>query len=136
MDDIESISTNTGLSTQEATTLKKHLFFGRHNLPQDATNWNLQRFSADDEIAYAWELAQKQELTTTQRDWFRLLADHELGERTLMSRGVPYRNPEAWDPNALGGAGRFNSSPPGAHDLAPAQPDWGTFPGFSDTLSW
>ncbi|WP_241566857.1 hypothetical protein [Hahella sp. KA22] len=136
LDDVPIVSTNAGLSIQETTALKKHLFFGKHNLPLDDVRWELKRFAADDEIAHAWELAQKQELTAGQKEWFRQLSDHELGERVLMSQGVPYRNPAAWDASALGGAGRFNSTPPGAHDLAPPQPDWGSFPGFEDTLSW
>lgn len=58
--------------------------------------------------------------------WFRQLANHELGERQLMAKGIPYRNPAAWDSNL----GSFGSKPPGAHDLAPKQPNYGTFPGF------
>lgn len=131
MRDISAVSENTGLSVIETTTLKKHLFFGKHAIPEGGTGkFNLMRFSADDEIAFAWMQAQKAPLTAEGREWFKQLAGHELGERSLMAKGVPYRNPTAWDPKALGGVGRFNSTPPGAHDLAPPQPGYGTFPGF------
>ncbi|GAB2856094.1 hypothetical protein GCM10027277_25870 [Pseudoduganella ginsengisoli] len=131
MGDIAAVSANTGLSIQEATTLKKHLFFGKHAIPEGGTGkFNLMRFSADDEIAFAWMQAQKGPLSLDGQAWFQQLAAHELGERSLMAKGIPYRNPAAWDPQALGGAGRFNSTPPGAHDLAPPQPGYGTFPGF------
>jgi hypothetical protein len=127
MEDIASISENTGLSFAESTTLKKHIFFGRHALPGDGgMGIKLSRFAADDEIAFAWQAAQKGTTTPEGRAWFRQLADHELGERNLMAKGIPYRNPDAWDARLKA----FRSSPPGAHDLAPQQPKYGTFPGF------
>lgn len=86
------------------------------------------RFTADDEIAYAWQQAMKGELSDAQKAWFRQLADHELAERGFMSQGIPYRNPNSWNPaNEM-----WESLPPGAHDLAPAAPGYGRFPGFSD----
>jgi hypothetical protein len=58
MSDISAVAENTGLSTSEATTLKKHLFFGQHSLPlEGGTGFELSRFAADDEIAFAWQTA-------------------------------------------------------------------------------
>lgn len=69
----------------------------------------------------------KGELTSSQKAWFQQLADHELGERALMDQGIPYRYLESWDPvNKY-----FTGFPPGAHELAPAQPKYGPFPGFT-----
>ncbi|WP_374352185.1 hypothetical protein, partial [Chitinimonas sp.] len=62
MSDIGTISESTGLSISEATTLKKHLFFGKHSLPvgsPDGVTFQLSRFTADDELAFAWQRAQK-----------------------------------------------------------------------------
>ncbi|MET1256375.1 hypothetical protein [Aliikangiella maris] len=88
----------------------------------------LSRFTADPEIAFAWETAQTTKLTASQQSYFKQLAGHELGERQFMAQGIPYRNPQSWDPEFQ----MFNPPPPGAHDLAPAQPNWGTFDGFMD----
>lgn len=127
MDDIPSIAENTGLSLAEARTLKKHLFFGRHSLPlPGGVGFERVRFSADDEVAFAWNTALEGPLTPKGKFYFEQLAAHELGERALMARGVPYRNPASWDSRM----GAFKSVPPGAHDLAPRQPDYGSFPGF------
>lgn len=82
------------------TTLKKHLFFERHEYPiatTDGPKVVRGRFEADDEIAYAWKTAQNQELTDAQKAWFRQLANHELAEHTFMGQGIPYRTLESYD---------------------------------------
>ena len=127
MDDISTVARNTGLSVDDVTKLKNHLFFDEHLLPQDGGQaFRLMRFEADDEIAYAWKVAQQGELTSAQKTWFQQLKNHELGERALMDQGIPYRYLESWDPVR----GFFTGSPKGAHELAPVQPAYGTFPGF------
>jgi YD repeat-containing protein len=131
MDDVPIVAESTGLSVAETTALKKHLFFGKHSIPlEGGLRFKLSRFAADDEIAFAWQAAQNGVLPPKGQSWFRQLADHELGERALMAKGVPYRDPAAWDSNKKW----FGSTPPGAHDLAPLQPDYGTFPGFEPTF--
>lgn len=126
MEDVATVAENTGISVQEVITMKKHLFFGRHALPIEGTGkFRMTRFEADDEIAHAWQLAQKTPLSDQAKLWFRQMADHELGERVFMGQGVPYRNPASWDPEM----GYFRSTPPGAHDMAPRQPKF-NFPGY------
>ncbi|GKX54356.1 hypothetical protein SOASR030_04680 [Leminorella grimontii] len=72
-------------------------------------------------------MAQKQELTDAQKSWFRQLANHELGERYLMGQGIPYRRIESWNLTIK----RFDTPPSGAQDLAPTQPGFGIYPGYS-----
>ncbi len=117
MSDITAVAENTGLSEGEVTTLKKHLFFGTHELPINGEDWVRMRFTADPEIAYAWQQAASGELSAAQQAWFRQLADHELTERSLMGQGLPYRDPTSFDPST-GVFGVGNS----AHDLAPLAP--------------
>lgn len=132
MKDVQAVARNTGLSVEEVTTMKKHLFFGKHKLPlEGGQGWKLERFAADDEIAHAWQSAQNGELSAEGKTWFRQLADHELGERKLMGQGMPYRNPNSWNPVLE----RFDSFPPGAHDAAPAQPGF-NFPGYDPFKFW
>jgi YD repeat-containing protein len=128
MADVRDVSENAGLSLQEATTLKKHLFFGRHEYPIDGTTVVRARFVADHEIAYAWQTAAKGPLSDGQREWFNQLAQHELTERSFMANGVPYLQREAWTGSS------FGTMPPGAHNLAPKPPST-TFPGYNIPMS-
>lgn len=119
---------NTGLSIAEIKTMKKHLFFGKHQIPQPGgIEFRLERFAADDEIAFAWRIAQQGDLSAKQKEWFQQLAAHELTERNYMAAGQKYRTLESW--NEL--KGRFDGYPPGAHENAPSQPNW-TFPGYEE----
>ncbi|KHL91217.1 hypothetical protein QW71_35960, partial [Paenibacillus sp. IHB B 3415] len=128
MRDIEELARNTGLSVNEIKTMKKHLFFGKHQLPQPGgIEFKLERFAADDEIAYAWKTAQNGELSIEQKAWFKQLAAHELTERQFMAEGQKYRTLESWNIEK----GRFDGYPPGAHENAPSQPNW-TFPGYEE----
>lgn len=112
--DIASVAKSTGLSVKEVQTLKKHIFYGKHQLPTPDGSFIRSRFTAHDEIAHAWQKAQSGALDASQQKWFRQFADHELGERMLMGRGVPYRNPRSYNPSTE----MWGSFPPGAHDLA------------------
>lgn len=123
MSDVNAFSQNSGLTVAEATTLKMHLFFGRHEYPIDGSTVVRNRFAADHEIAYAWKTASQGELSTSQQAWIRQLADHELAERSFMAQGVPYLRKEAWNGSS------FGTLPPGAHNLAPKPPNT-TFPGY------
>jgi hypothetical protein len=87
----------------------------------------MERFIADDEIAYAWKTAQKGELSVEQRAWFKQLAEHELAERKLMATGQKYRTLESWNQEK----GRYDGFPPGAHENAPKQPS-NAFPGYEE----
>ncbi|MEK3713932.1 hypothetical protein [Paenibacillus sp. FSL R7-0333] len=128
MKDIENLAQNTGLSIAEIKTMKKHLFFGKHQIPQPGgIEFRLERFAADDEIAFAWRIAQQGDLSAKQKEWFQQLAAHELTERNYMAAGQKYRTLESW--NEL--KGRFDGYPPGAHENAPSQPNW-TFPGYEE----
>jgi hypothetical protein len=123
MTDVEAFAQNSGLTVSEATTLKKQLFFGRHEYPVDGSTVVRQRFAADHEIAFAWKAASEGEISATQQAWIRQLADHELAERSFMAQGVPYLRREAWNGSS------FGAIPPGAHNLAPKPPNT-TFPGY------
>lgn len=128
MKDIENLAHNTGLSIAEIKTMKKHLFFGKHQIPQPGgIEFRLERFAADDEIAFAWRIAQQGDLSAKQKEWFQQLAAHELTERNYMAAGQKYRTLESWNEQK----GRFNGYPPGAHENAPSQPNW-TFPGYEE----
>ncbi|WP_434748736.1 WXG100 family type VII secretion target [Paenibacillus amylolyticus] len=128
MHDIKDVAANTGLSVDEIRAMKKHLFFGKHQVPQPGgKEFKMERFIADDEIAYAWKTAQKGELSVEQKSWFKQLADHELVERKLMAQGQKYRTLESWNPIT----GRYDGFPPGAHENAPKQPR-ASFPGYEE----
>ncbi len=122
--DVEVVARNTGLSANEVAAVKKHIFYDVHELPlEDGSGWHMSRFQADDEVAYAWRLAQRSELTAEQQAWFRQYISHELNESAYMKLGVPYRDLEAF---RLG----YSSTPAGTHDLAPVPPKYGSFPGW------
>ncbi|MGM1022727.1 MAG: WXG100 family type VII secretion target [Bacillota bacterium] len=128
MKDIEEVARNTSLSIDEIRTMKKHLFFGKHEVPQPGgLEFRLERFTADDEIAFAWKTAQKGELSPEQKMWFKQLAEHELTERKLMTEGQKYRTLESWNQEK----GTYEGYPPGAHENAPSQPNK-PFPGYED----
>ena len=120
--EIEAFAKNTGLSIEEAASLKNHLFVTEHvNLP-DANKGKYYYqgyFHPDYHIAYGWEKALKVELSPVEKAWFRQLADHELAESKMMQEGIPYRKIESWDPKR-----GLTGKPPnvGAHDLAPPPP--------------
>ncbi|WP_234369556.1 LysM peptidoglycan-binding domain-containing protein [Paracidovorax avenae] len=128
MSDVQAVAANTGLSLQDATTMKKHLFFGRHEYPIDGDTVVRARFVADHEIAYAWRTASAGPLTEGQSAWFNQLAQHELSERGFMAQGVPYLQREAWT------GSYFGTTPPGAHNFAPRPPRT-TFPGYEIPFS-
>ncbi|MDO8040281.1 hemagglutinin repeat-containing protein [Janthinobacterium sp. SUN137] len=128
MTDVEAVANNVGLSTIETATLKKQLFFGRHEYPLDDITIVRQRFAADHEIAFAWNSAVKGELSAPQQSWLQQLAAHELTERSFMAQGVPYLNQGAWNGT------RFIGFPKGAHDMAPPPPK-ASFPGYEVPLN-
>jgi len=117
MSDVPIIARNSGLSEMEVEAMKKHLFFGKHKLPINEKECVRMRFAADSEVAHAWEKATQGELSEAQKEWFRQLADHELAERAAMGRGLPYRDPAAYD----SASGVFNVGN-SAHDNAPLAP--------------
>lgn len=128
-DDVSDVSKNTGLPVSDITELKKHLFLEKHEIPKaGGILIKKEHFSPDDEIAYAWQLAQKKELTQSQKEWFKQLSDHELTEAKLMREGIPYRRIESWSDERK----TYTDQPPndGAHKKAPIQPEYGTFEGF------
>lgn len=55
------------------------------------------------------------------------MADHELGEKTLMDQGMPLRDPSTYQE----GYGFKPDPTKNAHDAAPKQP--GTFPGSTQS---
>jgi hypothetical protein len=97
MSDVENVATNTGLTVSEVTTMKKHLFFGKHQrFAPEVGGVVRKRFDANDDIAEAWLKAHNVSLDARQQQWFRQLRDHELGERSLMGKGVPFQDVSAW----------------------------------------
>ncbi|EPY11657.1 hypothetical protein SAMN04488689_107159 [Paenibacillus sp. cl6col] len=46
-----------------------------------------------------------------------------------MESGHNYRHPNSWDGT------KFTNDPPGAHDLAPKQPEFGSFPGYEENVA-
>jgi RHS repeat-associated protein len=126
MSDVATVAENTGLTVNQVRTVKKHIFFGRHSVPAgnaEGVTFSRGRFVADWEIAFAWKKAIEGPLNAEGRAWFAKFAAHEMGERAFMAQGIPYRNPASWNGD------QFTKTPPGAHDLAPTQPET-VFPGF------
>ncbi|MDC0763046.1 hypothetical protein POF51_20215 [Brevibacillus sp. AG] len=132
LDDVNEVSKNTGTDIEKIIELKKHLFLEKHQIPKaGGILIKTEYFSPDDEIAYLWSLAQKREFTEEQKAWFKQLLDHELKERDLMmgkegKKPEPYRRLDSWSDTLE----QFTGNPKGAHEKAPPQPDYGTFPGF------
>jgi hypothetical protein len=126
--DIDTVSKNTGLSVAEVTTMKKHLFFGKHErFAPEVGKVIRKRFDANDEVAEAWIRAQNGPLNARQQDWFRKLADHELAERTLMGQGMPFQDLSAWQRVSGQWEHVFREGLQGAHELAPRTPKFWPF---------
>jgi hypothetical protein len=122
--EIQTFAKNTGLSTEEAKALKEHMILTKHEnlVNQYEGTYYSDYFHPVWDVAHGWERALKGELPADEKAYFRKLADHELAESQLMQQGVPYRN--------VGGIEnqKFTGDPPGAHELAPPQPD--DYPNF------
>ncbi|KQO04821.1 hypothetical protein ASF12_33100 [Paenibacillus sp. Leaf72] len=129
LEDISIVAKNTGLTEQEISDMKKHLFLDTHQLSIDGVPYKELYFRADQDIAYAWQLAQKKELTVEERDWFRQLANHELKEKELMDKGMPLMDLSTWNPKTE----RFDPDPgKNAHDKANVtDPNPGEFPKYN-----
>ncbi|WP_236346222.1 hypothetical protein [Paenibacillus plantiphilus] len=132
LDNIEVFAKNTGLSIEEAKNLKSHMFLNEYELchfDQQGLYYYKSRLTPDSEVVYAFTKAQEGELTQQGKEWFKKLAAHELAEKKLMESGLNYRHPDSWD------GMKFTSDPPGAHDLAPKQPEFGSFPGYEEDVA-
>ncbi|WP_339267583.1 hypothetical protein NYE54_27295 [Paenibacillus sp. FSL K6-1330] len=132
LDNIEQLAKNTGLSVEEAKNLKSHMFLNEYELchyDQQGLYYYKSRLTPDSEVVYAFTKAQTGELTPQGKEWFKQLAAHELAEKKLMESGLSYRHPDSWD------GMKFTNDPPGAHDLAPKQPDFGSFPGYEEDVA-
>lgn len=113
--DVSTVAKNTGLSKQEITDMKKHLFLETHELSINGSPYKEQYFQADPDIAYVWKQAQNGELTDAQKDWFSQLANHELTEKNLMDSGMPLMDRSTWNSKTE----RFDIDPQkNAHDKA------------------
>jgi hypothetical protein len=128
MSDIDTVAKNTGLSVSDVTAMKKHLFFGKHQRFDTTTGGVIRaRFEANSAVAQAWLAAQKGPLNARQKEWFRLLRDHELGERALMGQGLPFQDLSAW--KLIDGEWEhvFREGLRGAHEMAPRGPKFWPF---------
>lgn len=120
MSDVEKVATNTGLTVSEVTTMKKHLFFGKHQrFAPEVGAVVRKRFDANDDIAEAWLKAHNGPLDARQQQWFRQLRNHELGERSLMGKGIPFQDISAWQ--RINGQWEhvYREGLRGAHELSP-----------------
>jgi hypothetical protein len=116
VNDIEAVSRNTGLTVDEISRLKNHLFLEKHLVPkQGGLLTKHQYLDADDDIARIWTYSQNNDITKydSLRNWFRKLADHELEESRLMKEGMSLV--DDWDSSL----GRYIG---GAHYQAPKPP--------------
>ncbi|MFN0130186.1 MAG: hypothetical protein ACKV19_26275 [Verrucomicrobiales bacterium] len=124
--DVGQIAQNLGLDASAVNTMKKHLFYGRHQIAVGPGETVFRRFSADADIAAHWQGAAAGTLTQSQQQWFRQLMSHELGERAFMGRGIPFRsaNPAAWRTlhPSIGPVNVNVPVIPQAHFMAPPQP--------------
>ncbi|WP_052737271.1 hypothetical protein [Paenibacillus algorifonticola] len=140
LEDVSTVAKNTGLTEAQVTKMKEHLFLTIHNLSVEGQPYKKLYFQADADVAYAWQLAQKRELTDIEKDWFKRLANHEIKEQEIMKYGyidgkgnkigpLPLRDPTTWDIE-----NRYKPDPTkNAHDAANAlgakQPSE-DFPGY------
>ncbi|WP_405157640.1 hypothetical protein [Paenibacillus sp. FSL H8-0283] len=128
--DIEDFAKNTGLELQDAIDLKSHLFLNKYDLPaydEKGLYFYKTRLTPDPEVIYAYHKVLDGELTPDQKKWFQQLKAHELDEKARMDSGEEYyRHPGSWDFESK----TWKSKPPGAHDNAVPQPEFGTFPGY------
>ncbi len=129
IEDIPTVAKNTGLTEELVLKMKKHLFLDTKQLSVDGKPYEELYFQADPDIAYAWQKAQKGELTEKEKEWFRNLANHEIKEKEYMDGGMPLRDQSTWNQNTK----RFDpDSSKNAHDKAnvtdpnPTDP----FPGY------
>ena len=130
MDDVDVVAANTRLTVDEVRAIKQHLFFAEHELfDPELGKVTKRRFEAQEEIAFAWELAATRPLAGAEREWFQQLAAHELGELELIAQGLPFQDPRAWQ--VIDGQWEHVWSPDlvGAHELAPRPPKF-AFPGY------
>ena len=64
-----------GLTVQQVRTMKKHIFFGKHEFfDPDLGQVVRSRFGAMGDTAYAWEQAASRPLVGAERKWFQQLA--------------------------------------------------------------
>ncbi|WP_432749740.1 hypothetical protein [Paenibacillus amylolyticus] len=133
--DIEDFAKNTGLELQDAIDLKSHLFLNKYDLPaydEKGLYFYKTRLTPDPEVIYAYHKVLDGELTPDQKKWFQQLKAHELDEKARMDSGEEYyRHPGSWDFESK----TWKSKPPGAHDNAVPQPEFGTFPGYKEESS-
>ena len=130
MDDVDAVAANTGLAFEDVLATKQHVFFDEHEVfDVKAGKVVTRRFDAQGEIGFAWELAASQPLNTAEREWFRQFVAHELGERTLMSKGMPFQDLRGWQ--FIDGEWEHVWSPDlvVAHELAPRPPK-SAFPAY------
>ncbi|MCM3172047.1 phage late control D family protein [Paenibacillus sp. MER 99-2] len=132
LEDVSVVAKNTGLSEQDIINMKKHLFLDRHQLSIDGAPYKELYFKADQDAAYAWQLAQKRELTAKEKEWFKQLAYHELKEKELMDSGIPLMDRSTWNGNT------FNKDPEkNAHDKANlTDPNPRSFPDYDSYKDW
>ncbi|WP_427181456.1 WXG100 family type VII secretion target [Paenibacillus sp. TC-CSREp1] len=129
VEDIGTVARNTTLTEEKILMMKKHLFLERKHLSIAGKPYQELYFQADADIAYAWQKAQKAELTEKEREWFMKLANHEIKEKQYMDGGMPLRDRSTWNQETK----RFDPDPSkNAHDKAnitdrnPTEP----FPGY------
>nr|WP_154985714.1 WXG100 family type VII secretion target [Paenibacillus xylanexedens] len=141
LDDIPTVSKNSGLTEAEAATMKKHLFLTIHDLSVEGKPYKKLYMQGDQDIAYGWQQAQSRELNKAEKDWFRKTANHELKESDIMEFGVkndkgeivsgplPLRDKTTWNAEKH----TFNVEPSkNAHDKADiTDPNPPPFPGYN-----
>ncbi len=126
--DIETVASNTGLTVAVVAAMKKHLFYGKHQrFAPELGKVIRKRIDANDEIAEAWIRAQDGPLTARQKEWFKQLADHELAERAMMEKGMPFQDLSAWQLVNGQWDHVFREGLQGAHELAPRPPRFWPF---------
>ncbi|MEK3706482.1 WXG100 family type VII secretion target [Paenibacillus sp. FSL R7-0198] len=96
IEDVPIVAKNTGLTEEQVTNMKRHLFLSTYNLSIEGKPYKENYFQADGDIAYAWKKAQNGDLNEAEKDWFKTLANHELREKELMSEGMPLRDRTTW----------------------------------------
>ncbi|WFA84208.1 hypothetical protein [Paenibacillus amylolyticus] len=141
LDDVQTVSKNTGLAEAEVAAMKKHLFLNVHDLSVEGRSYQKLYMQGDQDIAYGWQQAQLRELTKAEKDWFRQTANHELKESDIMKNGVkndkgeviseplPLRDQNTWDLAKK----TFNvDTTKNAHDKADVtDPNPPPFPGYN-----
>jgi hypothetical protein len=108
---------NSGIDEAVIERMRQNLFVQKHDIATGPDTVEHGYFTPDGRLSNLWDKATSGNLTSEQREEFRMLAAHEYVENRLMEEGLPYRSPApaVWDED---GVPWPHADHPSAHDLS------------------